>query len=522
MATLDFRLWQHHLIHLLIATYAFAHQNNAQAARVGFEEKIFRVPGELISVTRDDLDGDGLEDILVVYKREQQNENKKFIAIFFREAGGLPNSPNLAFSALKDAAIYDLGQLNDAPGAELVYLTDTGIWAQSFSGRTPTPVQKLKSVLSLVARPQDDRLVAWDFARSLVPTSTHSQDLLIIPDRRALKLYNKAPSGEFEEVCRMRINQTSSYRAQTSRYSQSRGGGSENYAFRVTTTIPKFSFIEATGDTNIDLVTHFEDKISIHQGTPGGCFESIPSLRQNFRIRSAEELRTGAASVSVQFADLDEDGISDLALTKISGGLTNLRTETRLHKGLRGGGFEPKAKQVFSTSGYGAFVSFKDIDGDGQIEMVQPYAAISILGMTRILLSSSISVDILIRRSVRSADVFFETKPIQKLTTSFGFDFDSPNSFLGALPIFGYDFNGDGEKDALLSKGQAAMGLHLGQKKKEPFESRDRFGFEGPGSIATLVLNPGLGLRSELLVWYPGRKGLADKFRIYRPTLPKN
>jgi hypothetical protein len=285
-------------------------------------------------------------------------------------------------------------------------------------------------------------------------------------------------------------------------------------------TVPNLEVVEATGDAHVDLVTHLGEMFAVHPGRPDGCFARRAQRRQLLRIRTPEEQRTGAASVSAALEDFDGDGLADLALTKVSGGLTDMKTEIRLFRGEKGGGFATPPRQRFETEGFGAFSEYEDIDGDGQVEMVQPRAEVSILGLTKILLSSSVSLDVLIRERSADGDRFFDPEPVQILETSFGLDFSQPSGLLGAVPVFGHDFDADGRPDALLSKGRDEMGLHRGQAGEVIFEDDAPYAIEGEGSYAAFVVEPGPGRRPELLVWYPNRRGLDDTFLIHRSTVP--
>lgn len=501
---------------LLAATGAALLPAPASGA-VGFEARTSRVPGQIADVVAADLDGDGKEDLAVTYRRGEGPSAQTFVAVFFRGAPGFGPTPDLAFAAPRGAAIFDVGPLDEEPGAELVYLTDTGVWAHGFRGRNPSPVRKILPVLSLVAEPELGDLPAWDFVRAPAPGM---ETTVIVPGRRSLRLFRPGASG-LEPACRVDVEQRSYYAVSGSRSRGRRGGASGSYAFGVTTTIPHLELVEATGDDRLDLVTHVDDLLAVHPGTEGGCFERKAVRRQRFGMRTPEEERTGAASVGAEVVDIDGDGIADLVLTKVSGGLTDLKTEIRLYPGEKGGGFASKPRQTFLDEGFGAFSRYVDVDGDGKLEMVQPRAEVSILGLTRVLLSSSVSLDVLIRRRSSSPERFFDPEPVQELTTTFGLDFSQPSGLLGSIPVFGEDFDGDGRPDALLSKGRDEMELHRGRPGRKPFEGDARYGLEGEGSSATLVLDPGSGARPELLVWYPRRRGKEDTMVVHRPTLPR-
>lgn len=480
----------------------------ARADRTGFEARVSTVPGHLLSVSHGDLDGDGLEDLVATYKRGASGQVDRYVAVFFRRASGLPPKPDLAFEALDAAVVYDVGEVDGRPGDEIVYLTDTGVWAHGFPDREAHPVRRLVATASLFAEPQRDALSHWDYVRKI-----DGKVLVMVPGTRDIRMFRVGKAG-LEPACRIRIDRRSTY---SGAFSGASGMGGAPFGLRVTTTLPTIDFIDATGDGRADLVSHFEDFLSIYPGGEDGCFDLRPSHRQAMNARTPEELSSGNMSAMATPVDLDGDDVADLVVTKIGGGLTDLHTEIRLHRSAKGGGFEKEPSQVFELSGFSAFSVFEDVDGDGAIEMVQPKAEISIMALTQVLLSSTFSIDVLVRRAVKGRS-FFSEEPVQTLSTEMGIDFSRPNGLLGAIPQFGHDFDGDGRLDVLMSKGKDEMGLYRGVAGEEPFESDDKLGFDGPGSIATRVVDPGKGRAPEVVVWYPGRPGMKGTIRSYRPV----
>lgn len=140
--------------------------STALAQRIGFVQRTLKVPGELIAIGKANLDGDGAENLITAYQRPLKTGPKqRFLGIFFRTHNGLNSAPDLAFQVLADAVMFDVANLNPEPGHELIYLTNTGVWSQSFHGRKAHPTRKLHTVLSLIGEPQEGRLHAWNFVR---------------------------------------------------------------------------------------------------------------------------------------------------------------------------------------------------------------------------------------------------------------------------------------------------------------------------------------------------------------------
>lgn len=472
------------------------------SARVGFDREVVKIKGRVLTTTHGDLDGDGQSDLLVAYRRGTGLDAHRYLGIFFRRKDGFASAPSIAFEVPKQAILFDLGQVDGRPGLEVLYMSDTGVWAHSFAGGKGRPVKKLISVPTLLGYPEPDKLARWNFAREL-----EGRDVVFVPGRREFELFTFKESG-FKSDCRLNIQRRTTVYGPSDRW---------DYALMVTTRIPSLSFAQLSEDDNLDFVTHQGGRISVHLGDGKGCFSRLPDRRQLYEMRTDEEIRNDSATVSSEISDLDRDGHADLVLTKVGGGLTRLRTVVKMYRGDGLGGFEIKPAQSLESSGFGAYIHYGDIDADGSVEMVQPKMDISIVGLTKILLSSRVTIDVLIRRAATNGPSFFEAKPTQTLQTTFGFDFSRPSGVLGTIPVFEQDFDGDGVPDALLSKGRDEMGLHRGQRKRsEPFMDDASLGLNGPGSFSTAVIKPNPKGRPELVVWFPDQASLGDLVYIYR------
>lgn len=496
-------------------------------ARAEFERRNLAVPGNVLWVTTGDVNGDGRSDLVVSFRRRSGPAAERFIGVFVRRAQGLPIRPDLRLAVPSNAAAFDLGDADGDGDDDLIFLMASGAFYQSLgtseAGRVgANPLARLVSTPTLVVVPEEEDLVTWDFLRFLAPGS---EATLVLPGRRSLRMYRRSKGAEWADWCDVRLQQWSYYDAESTHYRPSGRGGSSGrpYAFRVTTIVPNLDFVDQTGDGKFDLVTHYEDRVSVHasDGEDDGCFSSEPIHRQWFKVRSRSELESRDNRVSAQVRDLDADGVADFVVSKIGGGITSLKTEVRLYRGIRGGGFEASPAQVFRDGGFASLARFIDVDGDGALEMVHPHAEVSIMGMTRAMLSSTVGIDVRIRRRDPEGIRFFERKPIQTLDLSLGLDLSSGAALRGSAPLFGHDFDGDGRRDVIVPDGAEHMVLYRGlaaEKKKggRPFEDDARIKLSAPGSNATEVISAGPGQPPEVLVYYPNRKAMSGRLVLFR------
>jgi hypothetical protein len=484
----------------------------ASEAEAGFTRQALEVPGSVLWVAHGELDGDGFTDLVVSYRRGSGPQAKRFLAIFFRGEKGYPARPQLAYAAPERAAAFDLGDAVGDARDELVFLTSTGVFVQTFEGRKPTAPTRLVAAPTLVSGPAEEDLIAWDFLRRI---PGRPAPILMVPGRRGLRAYQRVEAG-FEPWADLKLDLESYYDAESATYRRSGRGGASGrpYSFRVTTVVPNLEWVDQTGDGRVDLVTYYEDRVALFPQQADGSMAVAPSYRHWFKVLSADELESRDVHVSARVRDLDADGVADLVLGKIGGGVTTLATEVRLHRGLKGGGFEEAPAQVLKDSGFAALSDFVDVDGDGALEMIHPLSEVSVVSMSRALLSRTLNLDVRVRE--RGEGVFFEPKPVQVLETTYGLDLSVGAAIKGAAPIFGHDFDGDGTPDALLSDGGEALVLWSGKKGASARFEDGHVRLEAPGSNTTQVIpSRGEGGAPDLLVYYVAHKTLAARLYVF-------
>lgn len=496
---------------VLALVWCFGFMSQAEA---GFRKQALSVPGSVLWLTHGDLDSDGYTDLVVSYRRGSGPVARRYLAVFFRGPDGYPAKPQVAYAVPKLTAVFDIGDAVGDARDELVFLANTGVYVQQFEGRKPLPPKRLLSAPTLVSGPEEEDLAAWDFLRQ--PAGMKSP-ILLVPGRRGVRVF-KREGDEWKTWAKVKVGLFSYYDAESRTYRRSGRGGASGrpYSFRSTTIVPNLEWVDQTGDGLVDLVTFYEDRVEVFAQSKDGVLAETPTHRRWFKVLNKAELESRDVRVSTMVRDLDADGIADLVITKIGGGITTLHTELRLFRGLKGGGFSKAPAQVFKDEGFAALADFIDVDGDGVLEMVHPHSEVSILGMSQALLSKTLDIDVRIREPAQGGP-FFTSKPVQVLETSYGLDFSVGASIRGAAPLFGHDFSGDGRPDVLLSDGAESMVLHEGRgRSKAQFDEDDGATLAAQGSNTTLAVPIRIGAKSQdLVVYYVARKSLAGRIFVF-------
>jgi hypothetical protein len=422
------------------------------------------------------------------------------LAIFFRSPTGWQPRPDLMLAAPQGAAIFDLGDALPAAGDEIVFMTSFGVMAQSLSGRRPAPPATIVRQRTLVSTPEEEDLIRWDFLRVLAPGQPPT---MIVPSRGPVDFWRQDGSGAWKRWCKSRVPHQSFYDAESLTFKQGRrgGAGGRPFSLRMITVVPTITFADQTGDGIADLITTYEDRVAVHAARSDGTVSSTATYQRWLQFLSPQEQASRDTEMSLDVLDIDQDGIADLSATKIGGGITNLRSETRIYRGQSGGGFSPQPDQVFKDDNFAVIVRYVDLDGDGRLEMVHPEVEVSLFAMSQVFVSGKFGLDLRMRRrAAPGSGKVFEEKPVQVLETVFGLDFSTGGAMRGMAPLGGLDFDGDGKNDILLSQGADRMELHRGLGGKGDFFDDD----------PSLTLSGPISRETYLVPHKPGGKGELD------------
>jgi hypothetical protein len=480
------------------------------ASAEGFTKREMRVPGEIGWVTHGDLNADGWTDLVVSYHRGGGPSATRFLGVFFGAAQGFGRVPDHAFVVPERATVFDVGDVFGDRGDEVVYGGANGVYAHSVVPQKVGKVQRVAAVRSLMGGPNEDELVMLNLVRNVEGQGT----LLIVPAQDGLVLFRRGADG-FETAGRVATTHFGFYDAEMSTYRVSARGGETGrpYWFRSATVVPNIDFIEQTGDGQIDMVLHLVDRVWVFASKgPNAGFQEAASTTRWFRLLTDEERSQGVVSTATMLEDLDGDGIGDLAFSKMTGGARKLHSSLYLFRGEKGGGFSKEAVQVFEDDAFANLVSFADLDGDGLSELLRPKLVVSILELTKIMVSSEVTVDLRIHRP-QGGRGFFAAHPDFTMEMTFPIDFSARAQLEGPSPLAGYDFNGDGLKDMMLAGGSEGMVLHRGERDDGSYrlEEEGRYHLKAPGSHLTIVLprRPADLKKPDVLVYYRYRAKLS-------------
>ncbi len=469
-----------------------------------FEWREVPSAGRTVAVDTADLDGDGRPDLLeFAYLGVPPDEQRLLRVRYRRSDGALPEAPDQVLTLPPETAAYDLADLPDDPGEQLLLLRPSGLSVLSFGGRQLGQRElHLPEAPSLGAARDERGLDRLQLAyRGLMPGL-----VLLIP--RFGKTVITDPDGKV--LARLRVGGWANYLVPSGTLPLITESGIEVYF-----DAPRLTIGDADGDGRADVLAATRREIRLFLQRPDDSFAEEPDRILVLKPASEQDHVRGTGQVRIGAADLDGDGRLDLLVSRTSGGLTDARAHATVHLGRSGGwDLEQPDQEIGEDDGWGGD-QLTDLDGDGLPELIHVRMPLSILELVEMLVTRSMDVEFSIYRS-RAGGVF-EAKPWakRKLDLPFSFETLRPSGF---MPSFSADLNQDGYPDLVTSRGGSAIEVYLGGSEA-PY--RKRVARQDVDTRGRLKIGDVDGDRfPDLLIYEPSLPDVPIRIARNRGTLP--
>lgn len=416
-----------------------------------FESHLLELPGDVVLTFYEDVDGDGLHDVLAVHEPPvgQEEEPPRNLVVFFQRPGGFLSDPDLLYRVADDVAVIDLGNVNDAPGQELLLLTGQEIrWRSLPRPDSADPARQrlegdgatLVTGQSLFARSEPDHLRKRDIAQTI---DDSERALLIVPCTEGYWLYY--PDEDYETA----------HAITTEHFHMV---AENQYSVRPAKT----HLADVNGDGRDDLAFSHLDRLQVHY-QESGQFHTEPDLKLDLQIitqvdrESWEFLPT---LVGFEIRDFDGDDLADLFVYKTvvqRKAVINDKKQYQLYRN-RGGRFEFIPDQAFVLKSLDE-PEILDFDGDGKLDLITGYFEFSAGNIIKALLAKRITFELSFFLYEEDG---FPDQPDENRDVSVRISLSNMDeNFAPAVEVEG-DFDGDGRLDFLLQSADEEVEVFLG------------------------------------------------------------
>lgn len=469
------------------------------SAQASFERHERKVPGRLLALRSVDIDADGVKDLLFTAIEGTTRRVGYFAG---RATGSVAATPAAVCELKPDVVLVGVGDVDAANGRELVLFTARSIFAYRWHAESESRrYVRLFREEGFFAFADPAAIPIWPHVGDLdgdgfddVCVGTPTGHTIRYQSREGDRI-----SFERRDVIGAWVDQSSADNdgQRGMRLSVSLGGGDDSGPAEASSIRPTGGYLveasrrmsapllaDENGDGRRDLLILEGNQIKVWRQRKKGGFNAVPDVRRDVHKLMAKTPRW-SRSGNIRHVDVDGDGTLDFLVRQEVA--NELRTRLLLFTGGVAGFDRPAS--ILMLSGLTATPRFRDVNGDGKLDLLIPTYRLDLLKKARKAAIKSLDVTLHVFLNRGDARVFGrrpdyshdETLRTDNLAVS-GVE---PMVFLDG------DFNRDRRSDLLVIDESNRLKIRLATKTAGGLFSRGgKFAFHGRPAIQEEVEVP--------------------------------
>ncbi|MFO7557642.1 MAG: hypothetical protein R6X10_02340 [Desulfobacterales bacterium] len=437
---------------LFVLSFIFCFPCTAGAEDDFFQRYELTVEGNEIDYVIEDLNGDGVNDLLFLHMVKNNGSESRIFSVFYQTETGFPPIADQRFEVDKNAVVYCVSDIAGNPGKEILFFTKKGLFYYfNESGKFNPQPKMLMETDSMFKIPDGSFLEYYNFAADL---NEDGMDEIIVPDFHHVVIHHPDAAGAYTKKSILRVDLLS-------RIISAKEAGKYIVASYI---IPNIIIADYNGDIKKDLIFVLENSLLIYFQNSDGTFSDDASAHveleesltktyalrirdRNIQQRDRYKNKTGIKTIQ----DLNHDGIMDV-ITETYSDAKSAFTPTKTLKIYFGrmAGEDPSKGPVFNskpdntivTTGFPGRGAILDVNNDHKMDLLIPSIELGFFKIIRILLSGKAEVDLHVYKATNKGD--YNPEPDQVIGFTLHIDRKGRK-----LPVgkFEGDFNGDGKTD---------------------------------------------------------------------------
>lgn len=467
-----------------------------------------RVLDRITDLTAADLDGDGLDDLVVLHTKGHSPDIERWASVFrHKPEGGFSSAADLTIELPGQVAALDVGDVLGDSGAELVALTATGASVVDYSGTdgafSLVPIARGVSGSIL---PSHENVPIVDFVQDW---NGDGRDDVVIPgfDELYIFLAGGDTLSTVPQVCELetRIGLSAERSENGPRFG----------AVEVTRKLPNLVPVDLEGDGDSDLVAHWDEEARFYL-QDNGRFSRVPDAATTLGLVTDEDREEENLRLEVSVVDVDGDGVADLFGGKsIAHGVGDFSSTVALRYGNGDLNFNGGPDWSTSVEGWSAG-TWIDLDGNGRKELVLPVIKLGITDIVRILITKKVKVGFTFYFPAEDRGISQTPDFVEEVTLEVGFEGSGETQIVN----FDGDYDGDGRVDLVVATGKMELSVFQGKEpsKGELFSKKpvEKIEVDTFGDFRPLDLNRD-GLK-DMILYYSGNPKKSSKAAVLLNT----
>ena len=425
------------------------------AAPAGADDAVFAVEqvdveGRVLAAEIADFDGDGDADLMAVALDGMPPDETRHIHVYLRSGDAdLPDVPDHTLPLPALSAVYDVANVDDAPGDELLILRPDGVTILSIG--TVDGIQRHLPVAgpSTVGAGDDER----GFERfALVNYEVGAEPWILVPQ-----------IGRVTALTAGGVTRATLDVGRRANYFVTNPSGliAVESDIQLFLDVPRLSVGDMNGDGWPDIFAATRHEIRIFLRDDRGNFDSAPSVRVPLRFIDPVDHSRGTGSIVSTIRDIDGDDRADLMISHVEGSFVSTVTTTMIYRNRDGRWDLDNPDDTYVSEGTLSSDLLIDVDSDGVLELARVQFKYSVFELVELLLTRKFDVRVAVYRL--GDDGRYSDKPWsrKKISTAISFDTFRPKGF---MPTGGIDLNNDGYMDFVTSDGGKGIEIYLGAR----------------------------------------------------------